>query len=1681
MGEAYKGLTIRFGADTRSLVDGLRTAYQTIAAVNRQLKTLDRAARLNPEGFRSTNLQMDLLAEKAAAARSRVIAMERAMGELGEKTVTLRNGTTTVKQLAESTSDVTYEAKRANDAYREVNVNLEKMHARIQRIYDKATGQDPKNRKVTLFGDYSNVSESELNGYIEQLRQANLLTDEMYDHWQRLRAEWHKAYSDNEGWKKAQQYRELGVAMEDDAAKAAEANRRIAELASNPGPTESQKKMQMLGIAVDQVAARGEKLEQAMRMNPTSVEAAAQWIKNLGERADVSRVRLDAVEARMKEIGSNSSAMRLAAKNTDEIAAAAEKADAEFEQWNGRFIDAKAELMLERNLLQKIVEDGRQGTEEYEKQAKKVAKLDAKTKMLEGTTKNYAVAARNAHEAAEYKDLIVDQKRYNAELEETNRKLNTLSHARAPKLFSTSGMTSLGMSMYSTIYPATMMVGQYAITAAEDVDAAFRDMVKTVNGTQKDFDNLKQSALEFSQTHFTSADQILEIEAMGGQLGISVGHLKDFAETVSNLDIATNVDADTMAQQLGQLSGILDDLTEDKFSNFGDSLVRLGNNNATLESKIMDVTMRIGSMGSILGMSTPEILAWSTAVASTGQGAEAAGTAVSKTMSAIELAVASGSNSVEGFAGVMGFTAAEIVSAWNTDPAAAIQTVESAIVDGGEKLETLASLAGQTADEFVDAWEADPSEVMSQLCAELEAGGDSLEKFAEVAGMSADEFVAAWEKSPSDALKAFVEGLHRIDEEGGSVEGTLTQLKITSVRQKQALEGLAQTTDVLNNSLTMSSDAWNGISDQWGAAGDAAREADRKAQGFSGSIQMLRNNAQVLLSSFGDSLAPIINKLSDLFGAGVTWAAGAGDGVKQLTALGLAAASALGPVMTSTAAMGTMTEGYRNGIREQKEWAAKQLAAGKESEKSATRIGKLKTSLRETTLQMKLMRSESVLLNSALGILGGVAVMAIVAGVAHLVGEYQAAKKRTDDLRTGTDLLSTAVLKYADSAEEATDAASEWYNKDGGAIARMREDADEYRKTAERITEVFKNANTKSTGIDDYRKTIDTLLTLDKAMEDAGQGERLSAEQTGKLKSAIEGLNSEIGTSYTYNENYRGQLYDQATQASVTADEINKLAEAKRREAMAQAEGQAAGEALQQRMKDEEALAKARAAQADATEKLTKAQRDLDSLGGNTADPRYTEYAAKVGEATKEFNAANKAVEQYGEQLDNSTRAMQTYRDAQDLLNASLQEGASGITKHLTKDDNLITIQYTMQARGQSLLEFNNDLQKAGVSAETFSNLTSDQLRNLAENYDGTFESIKGILIDYGQSIDSESYNTWTSVESLTAAMGSLSQGAQDHLRDAGLTVDDFSKALQDLGFTTETIGQISDTELSNLVMSWDGTSASLVSILENLGFNMETLMREAGEGGNEAMAEGIASTADQPEAEAEAAAQGAVDAADAKSNEADGAGNTLSSAFASGIGELASRAVTEASSMAQRAKDALSVDTESKGINFAQGFISGMGSLSSRVGDAALALARTAAAKLSEGIDEGSPSRVTMRSGRFFGEGFAIGIESQGAAVKAAADEMARGAVDSVDRAMGASDVLMGLTQGELRLAYDANSFNGISASDVFSAIVGAIDETGIGSPVLDIDGRAFAQATVRRMDNALGGQQAKTNRNMI
>jgi TP901 family phage tail tape measure protein len=229
-----------------------------------------------------------------------------------------------------------------------------------------------------------------------------------------------------------------------------------------------------------------------------------------------------------------------------------------------------------------------------------------------------------------------------------------------------------GYGMYASITPAIMMAGRYAIQAARDTDAAYRDMRKTVNGTEQEFEQIKKQAVEFSQTHITSADQMLEMEALAGQLGVSIDNLKEFGETAANLDIATDINAEQIALQMGQITNVMSDLDENSVNRFADSLVRLGNNMPVMESDIMTLMTRFMGMGKVVGLSADQVLAWATAAVSTGQKAEAGGSAMIRFMSNMETAVTKGGDSLSKWASVAGMSAADFKQKFETDASGAM-------------------------------------------------------------------------------------------------------------------------------------------------------------------------------------------------------------------------------------------------------------------------------------------------------------------------------------------------------------------------------------------------------------------------------------------------------------------------------------------------------------------------------------------------------------------------------------------------------------------------------------------------------------------------------------------------------------------------------------------------------------------------------------------------------------------------------------------------------------------------------------------------------------------------------------------------------------------------------------------------------------------------------------------------
>lgn len=590
---------------------------------------------------------------------------------------------------------------------------------------------------------------------------------------------------------------------------------------------------------------------------------------------------------------------------------------------------------------------------------------------------------------------------------------------------------------------------------------------------------------------------------------------------VSNLDIATNVDTETMAQNLGQLANIMKDMDQDlqtgpgSFESYSDALVRLGNNSAAQEDKIQNVMMRIASMGTISGMSTPDLLALSTAVAATGQGAEAAGTAVSKTFS----------------------------------------NIESAVNGGDAALEKIRNSSGLTEEE------------MEELSQAVEDGQASLEAFAEVAQMTPDAFKEAWNNDPTAAFKAFITGLRDIDESGGSVDSTLKSLGINSVRQKQTLLGLTNTVDVLNDSLLMSNNAWKGIGDVWGDAGDAAREAQRKAEGFSGQWQQMLNSAERLGVGLTDSLTPAVAFSADTLGGLAAAFEGMPDAAKlAVSGLGLLTA-ATGPmsifvggtidgISTINKALFGNGEAWKKVVREQKKGGSGLLEAAEAATLASGRFDKMGGKLFDAGQKMTKADGQVSKLGNTISRFGiGVAsltpgkilgVGAAIAGVSVVAGmAYDAYSKWAEHCKTVDDAHKTMGERISEAMNVSSSSVKSATESSKDALAGYEEYLEKCAQSNENLSKSAEQAFSKGKTIDEYAKRIKPIL------ETLGRDGKLTKSEFSALESAITGYNEVTGDSITVTQSEDGAIRVLKDGVDVTADSFANLAEQKKRAAMA--------------------------------------------------------------------------------------------------------------------------------------------------------------------------------------------------------------------------------------------------------------------------------------------------------------------------------------------------------------------------------------------------------------------------------------------------------------------------------------------------------------------------------------------------
>lgn len=207
--------------------------------------------------------------------------------------------------------------------------------------------------------------------------------------------------------------------------------------------------------------------------------------------------------------------------------------------------------------------------------------------------------------------------------------------------------------------------------ASMDFESAMTGVAKTTDFTDDELAAMSESIQEMATEIPATTDEIAGIAEAAGQLGIHKESLLDFTEIMAMLGTATNMTADEAATSLSRLANITG-MSQEDFDRLGATIVDLGNNLATTEKEIVDMSLRIAGAGAQVGMTEAEIMAFSGALSSVGIEAEAGGSAFSTLISNMSLAVQQGGDELAQFADVAGMSAGEFATAFEDDAAAAI-------------------------------------------------------------------------------------------------------------------------------------------------------------------------------------------------------------------------------------------------------------------------------------------------------------------------------------------------------------------------------------------------------------------------------------------------------------------------------------------------------------------------------------------------------------------------------------------------------------------------------------------------------------------------------------------------------------------------------------------------------------------------------------------------------------------------------------------------------------------------------------------------------------------------------------------------------------------------------------------------------------------------------------------------
>lgn len=424
-------------------------------------------------------------------------------------------------------------------------------------------------------------------------------------------------------------------------------------------------------------------------------------------------------------------------------------------------------------------------------------------------------------------------------------------------------------------------------------------------------------------------------------------------------------------------------------------------------------------------------------------------------------------------------------------------------------------------------------------------------------------------------------------------------------------------------------------------------------------------------------------------------------------------------------------------------------------------------------------------------------------------------------------------------------------------------------------------------------------------------------------------------------------------------------------------------------------------------ENYTKQRQELDNL-------IEKKRAMAILSANEE--AYTEALQKEGEAQLATARAMSTYNDTLDRMNAAQEErdrlmqiSAKDYAEEIGMTDDLFVANQKLE---QAQKAANQTYQEEALAHKT----AIDSLREAQSAYIGyetqirNFEKLAGI-IESGEGDINEALMNLTQdfVDAEHGNKESLERQVSD--AEASLKAIEEAYELGMTGITTDTVNQYKD-----LVKRSKTELDKFVKQNETAGANSQ-----------KKYAQGIRNNQGEVISAAKDTSDKAVAELDTGASKAESKGESWTTSFARGLSSKLGEVQSAVSSLNSSASALGDVDTYTSGTNFMNGFINGINDRLAPAKEAVANSVRSMLDTLKKTQKEGSPSKITMQSGIYFGQGYINGIRSTLKQAQSIASELAESAIKPLNMTPNINGI-----RSAVNSAYGANTGGAVSTSNV-------------------------------------------------